>query len=92
MKRYTVSPKRRAEFDQRPDEDVYQWIARQIDMATPFEATWLYVLRPGDQKQRAAWEFHRAAVTARWSQIAVLVAVVGTVFNVGLAMVAVIVD
>ncbi len=87
--RYTVSPERRAEFDQRPGEDVYQWIARQIDMATPFEATWLYLLRSGDESQRAAWEFHRSAVSARWSRIAVLVAVVGTILNVGLAIVAV---
>jgi hypothetical protein len=89
--RYTVSPERQAEFEQRDGEDVYQWIARQIDMATPFEATWLYLLRSGDQNQRAAWEFHRAAVTARWSRIAVLVAVAGTIFNVALAIVAVIV-
>lgn len=88
--RHEVSAERRAEFDQRSGEDAYQWIARQIDMATPFEATWLYLLRSGDEQQRAAWDFHRAAVTARWSRTAVLVAVVGTVFNVALALIAVI--
>ena len=62
--RYTVSPERRAEFEQRDGEDPYQWIARQIDMATPFEATWLFMLRTSDQKQREAWEFHRLAVIA----------------------------
>jgi hypothetical protein len=90
-RQYEVSAERRAEFDQRPGEDVYQWIARQIDMATPFEATWLYLLRAGDDKQRAAWDFHRSAVTARWSRTAVMVAVVGTILNVALALVAVIV-
>ena len=84
-----VSAARQAEFEQRPGEDAYQWIARQIDMATPFEATWLYLLRSGDEGQRAAWDFHRAAVSARWSRIAVLVAVVGTIFNVALALAAV---
>lgn len=88
--RYTVSLERQAEFEQWNGEDVHQWIARQIDMATPFEATWLYLLRSGDDKQRAAWDFHRAAVTARWSRTAVLVAVIGTVVNVALAIVAVI--
>ena len=88
--RHTVSPERQAEFDQRTGEDGYKWIARQIDMATPFEATWLYLLRAGDEKQRAAWDFHRAAVTARWSRTAVLVAVIGTVVNVALAIIAVV--
>lgn len=91
-RRYHVSEQRQREFDQRESEDTYQWIARQIDMATPFEATWLYLLRSGDANQRAAWDFHRSAVTARWSRIAVLVAVVGTVVNVCLAIVAVIVS
>jgi hypothetical protein len=89
-RKYHVSEQRQREFDRRENEDVYQWIARQIDMATPFEATWLYLLRSGDANQRAAWEFHRSAVTARWSRAAVLVAVTGTVINVGLAIVAVI--
>lgn len=88
-RRYHVSEERQREFDQRQGEDAYQWIALQIDMATPFEATWLYLLRSGDANQRAAWDFHRNAVTARWSRIAVLVAVVGTVVNVALAIVAV---
>lgn len=88
--RYMVSAERQSEFERRPGEDAYQWIARQIDMANPFEATWLYLLRSGDDKQRVAWDFHRAAVTARWSRVAVLVAVVGTILNVALAIVAVI--
>jgi hypothetical protein len=90
-RRYHVSEERQREFDQRDGEDPYQWIARQIDMATPFEATWLYLLRSGDANQRAAWDFHRDAVPARWSRIAVLVAVVGTLVNVAIAIVAVIV-
>lgn len=66
------------EFERREGDEVHQWIARQIDIATPFEGTWLYLMRSGDEKQRAAWDFHRAAVTARWSRAAVLVAAFGT--------------
>jgi hypothetical protein len=80
--RYTVSPERRAKFEQRDGEDPYQWIARQIDMATPFEATWLFMLRTSDQKQREAWEFHRLAVTAHWSRRAFFAVIAGLVVQV----------
>jgi hypothetical protein len=87
MKHYAVSPERLKEFEQRDGEEAHQWIARQIDMATPYEATVLYLMR-GTTDQRAAWDFHRSAVTARWSRIAVLVAVIGTVLNTALAITA----
>jgi hypothetical protein len=87
--RYTVSKERQREFDRLEGEDTYQWIARQIAMATPFEATWLYLLRSSDENQRAAWEFHQAAVSARWSRITVRVAVIGTIANAALALMAV---
>jgi hypothetical protein len=91
-KTHEVSIARQAEFEQKPNEDVHQWIARQIDMATPFEATWLYLLRSGDEKQRAAWEFHQAATSARWSRVSIRIAVIGTIVNTALAIVAIVVS
>jgi hypothetical protein len=76
-RRYTVSAERRAEFEQRDGEDPYQWSARQIDMATPFEATWLFLMRDSDLKQREAWQFHRLAITALWSRRAYYAVLVG---------------
>ena len=91
-KRFEVSEKRRQEFEQRPGEDPYQWIARQIDSATPFEATWLFYLRSGDQNQREAWKFHQAAVTAMWTRRAVFVSSVGLALAVVLSAASMVVD
>ncbi len=76
-RKYDVSEERKREFDRRPGEDTYQWIARQIDTATPFEATWLFYLRSTDENQREAWKFHQAAVTAMWTRRAVFASATG---------------
>lgn len=90
--KYEVSERRKQEFEQRPGEDPYQWIARQIDSATPFEATWLFYLRSGDENQREAWKFHQAAVTAMWTRRAVLASSVGLAISVVLFAVSLLVD
>lgn len=69
--KYNVSEARRRElFDQRPGEDVHQMIARQVDMASPFEAAWLYVLRQ-QESQRGALMMVQAAKAAQWGRRAV---------------------
>ena len=83
-RKYHVSDKRRQDFEQRPGEDPYQWIARQIDMASPFEATWLFYMRSTDENQREAWQFHQAAVTAKWTRRAVFASSVGVALSVAL--------
>ena len=90
--KYVVSKERQAElFTQREGETAEQFVTRQIDSATPFEATWLYMLR-NDPAQRAAWEFHQAATSARWSRVSIRIAVIGTIVNTALAIVAIIVS
>lgn len=91
-RKYDVSKKRMQEFEQRIGEDPYQWIARQIDSATPFEATWLFYLRSGDEHQREAWKFHQAAVTAMWTRRAVFVSSVALALSVVLSAVSMLVD
>lgn len=85
-RRYRVSDKRRAEFERWDGEDLYQWISRQIDMAKPFEATWLFFLRGGDENQREARKFHQSAKTTYWTRWAVVAAMTANAISVGLFM------
>jgi len=72
---YQISVKRQVEFNQRPDEDPYQWIARQLTIAKPFEAAWLMMLR-NDEKQQKVYEMLQIAKTERsarhtkWAMVA----------------------
>lgn len=76
--RYQISPERMSEFEQRPNEDTYQWIARQLTMAKPYEAAWLMMLR-NDEKQRRVYEMLQLAKTehstrqAKWAMVATVV-------------------
>lgn len=76
--KYTISPERLKEFERRKavdgtDEDVYIWLARQINMATPHELTALYLIR-SDEKQHRAMELAMAANEAMWTRRAVYAA------------------
>ena len=62
--RHQITPERMSEFEQRPNEDTYQWIARQLTMAKPYEAAWLMMLR-NDEKQRRVYEMLQLAKTER---------------------------
>lgn len=64
LKKYRMTADRLAEFERLPDEDTYQWITRQLDMATPFEAAWLMMLRE-DEKQHRAFQMLQLAKTER---------------------------
>ena len=76
--RYQISPKRKAEFEQRPNEDNCQWIARQLTMAKPYEVAWLMMLR-NDEKQRRVYEMLQLAKTehstrqAKWAMVATVI-------------------
>jgi hypothetical protein len=63
-RKYEVSETRKKEFEQLPGEDTYQWIARQLTMATPFEGAWLMMLR-SDEKQRHVFELIQLAKSER---------------------------
>ena len=82
--KYRVSDKRRAEFEQQVNEDPYQWISRQIDMATPFEATWLFYMRARDEAQQEAWKFHQVAKATLWSRWTVVAAMTSNAISVAL--------
>ncbi len=67
------------QFDRRKnangtEEDVHMWISRQINMATPFELTVLFMMR-SDQKQLRAMEMAQQAHMARWTRNAVFAAI-----------------
>ena len=78
--RYSISETRKSEFDQRPNEDVYQWIARQLDQATPFEATWLMLLRK-DERQLRAYEILQLAKTNQSNRRVVRLMAVGLILS-----------
>ena len=63
-RKYEISETRKKAFEQRPGEDAYQWIARQLTMATPFEGAWLMMLR-SDEKQRHVFELVQLAKSER---------------------------
>lgn len=55
--RFKIKPERMAQFERRKnddgtDEDVYLWIARQINMATPYELTALFIIRDDELAHR----------------------------------------
>lgn len=85
--RYTVTAKRKRKFEQRDGEDVYAWVSRQISMARPYELTWLYLLRHGDEKQRQAMEFSVAHRAAWWTRFASLTALAVSVVAIVVAIV-----
>lgn len=64
----------RRKNDDGTDEDAYLWIARQINMATPYELTALFIIRD-DEKQRRAMEMAQQAHMARWTRNAVFAAI-----------------
>jgi hypothetical protein len=84
--RHEITDKRKAEFEQRPNEDPYQWVARQLDIANPFEAAWLMLIR--DDKQRQAMEVLQQARTARWTRWAVVVALLSVPVNISVSLLA----
>jgi hypothetical protein len=85
--KHHISRKRQAEFEQRPDEDSYQWIARQLTIAKPHEAALLLLLRK-DEKQQRVYEVLQLAKTERsarhtkWAMLATIpISLFGALFR-----------
>ncbi len=90
MKRYTVSPERKAAiFTVRPGEDSHIELARQFDQAKPWELAALAMMRKGDEGQVRAMELlllSKATRTARTATIAAAVATIAAIASVAVSL------
>lgn len=85
--KYVVSAERQAEiFDRRPGETAEQMVARQLDMVTPFESVWLYMVRD-QKKQHEAMALLQSTRSVIWTRRAVYAALALGLLNIPLAIV-----